>query len=93
MFRIVLKATVRQPLRQAKKAARRTLSYNSLSDTEIVEAQKILSDWNIVSFADKTALSKTFEFENFVDAWSFMSGVALQVETLSRVSILQKHLL
>ena len=57
----------------------RRLSYKALSDAEVAEAAARLSGWNVVKGSERTALSKSFVFGTFVEAWSFMTSVALQV--------------
>jgi hypothetical protein len=57
----------------------RRLSYTARSDAEVAEAAARLSGWNVVKGSERTALSKSFVFGTFVEAWSFMTSVALQV--------------
>jgi 4a-hydroxytetrahydrobiopterin dehydratase len=42
------------------------------------ELQAFDSKWELV--ADKKSIRRSFVFANFVEAWSFMSGVALHAE-------------
>mmetsp|Transcript_12152 Transcript_12152/g.18140 ORF Transcript_12152/g.18140 Transcript_12152/m.18140 type:complete len:126 (+) Transcript_12152:214-591(+) len=39
-----------------------------------------LKEWKFVEEGDTSKISKTFEFENFKEAWGFMSMVALEAE-------------
>jgi len=68
-----------QALRRFAVAQRRCLSYQMLSPDELADAQTKLSGWSLVDGDERTALSKTFQFDDFVQAWSFMSKIALKV--------------
>lgn len=55
------------------------MSYTPLTEDEITEHLHALKGWE---YKDN-ALYKTFSFENFRDAFSFMSRVALAAESLN----------
>ena len=59
---------------------KRLTSRNKLSDQERDTALSSLNGWNLAS--DREAITKKFEFENFNEAFSFMTRVALVAETL-----------
>ncbi|MGF1560681.1 MAG: 4a-hydroxytetrahydrobiopterin dehydratase [Geminicoccaceae bacterium] len=52
-----------------------------LSDEERTSALGELSDWRLVEGRD--AITKTFTFKNFVEAFGFMSRAALHAEKLN----------
>ena len=60
---------------------RADMSYDALGERELAESLATLDNWGVEIQGDegRTALTKSFEFENFVGAWRFMSTVALQV--------------
>lgn len=60
---------------------RADMSYDALGERELAESLATLENWGVEIQGDdgRTALTKSFEFENFVGAWRFMSTVALQV--------------
>jgi hypothetical protein len=63
----------------------RALSYQQLDDAAVEDALRELGpNWRLTKGSDRTALASSFEFDNFVEAWSFMSGVALQVRAILR---------
>ena len=53
--------------------------YQRLSDQEIERQIKVLQGWNVVN----GKLKRTFEFSNFVEAFGFMTKVALESEKLN----------
>ncbi len=50
-----------------------------LTETQIAEAVASLDDWELRD----GKLHREFEFKNFVEAWGFMSRVALLAEKMS----------
>ena len=69
----------RSVVRQSRGVGRR-LSYQALASSELETAVETLDGWAVIAKDDaKTVLAKKFQFANFVEAWSFMSSVALQV--------------
>ncbi len=53
----------------------------SLPELDAAEVKQLLADrpdWSIAR--DGKAITRTFQFENFSEAWGFMSRVALQAE-------------
>eukprot|EP01060_Flectonema_neradi_P025107 TRINITY_DN3393_c4_g1_i1.p1 TRINITY_DN3393_c4_g1~~TRINITY_DN3393_c4_g1_i1.p1 ORF type:complete len:129 (+),score=33.84 TRINITY_DN3393_c4_g1_i1:56-388(+) len=60
--------------------ARRSLSV--MAEVERIENLKSLHpDWMTVK--DQKAIQRKLQFNDFVDAWAFMSGVALQAEKMN----------
>ena len=59
---------------------RRLFSRGKLSDSEKATALSSLNGWNTAT--DRDAITKTFEFANFNEAFSFMTRVALVAETM-----------
>ena len=53
--------------------------YSKLSEKEIKEQVAILDGWKVVS----GKINKTFEFEDFVQAFSFMTRVAMEAEKMN----------
>ena len=53
--------------------------YSKLSEKEIKEQVANLDDWKVVS----GKINKTFEFEDFVQAFSFMTRVAMEAEKMN----------
>jgi 4a-hydroxytetrahydrobiopterin dehydratase len=53
--------------------------FTKLSSAEIEAALQTLPDWAVV----QNKLCKTFRFQNFVEAFGFMSGVALIAEAMN----------
>lgn len=51
-----------------------------LDMNELKESLKSLSGWKHDQSED--AISKSFEFKNFIEAWGFMSAVALKAEKM-----------
>lgn len=60
----------------------RFFSYAALGKEELDQAMGSLKgDWTLKKENDRTSISRTFEFVDFVEAWSFMSFVALKVSS------------
>ena len=55
------------------------IEYRKLSEAEIKEELDKLDGWKVVS----GKLSRTLQFENFIQAFSFMTKVALEAEKLN----------
>ena len=53
--------------------------YSKLSEKEIKEQVANLDGWKVVS----GKINKTFEFEDFVQAFSFMTRVAMEAEKMN----------
>ena len=53
--------------------------YSKLSEKEIKEQVANLDGWKVVS----GKINKTFEFEDFVQAFSFMTRVAMEAEKIN----------
>lgn len=53
--------------------------YRKLSDKEITQALGNLHGWKVIN----GKLSKTFEFGNFIQAFGFMTKVAMEAEKLN----------
>jgi len=53
--------------------------YSKLSEKEIEEQVAKLDGWKVVS----GKINKTFEFEDFVQAFSFMTRVAMEAEKMN----------
>ena len=53
--------------------------YSKLSEKEIREQVAKLDDWKVVS----GKINKTFEFEDFVQAFGFMTRVAIEAEKIN----------
>ena len=53
--------------------------YQKLSDQEIERQIKDLEGWNLVN----GKLNRAFEFSNFIEAFGFMTKVALEAEKLN----------
>lgn len=51
-----------------------------LSADEISQAMKTLESWRLVE--GREAIAKTFKFKNFIEAFGFMSKVALVAEKM-----------
>ncbi len=49
-----------------------------LGPEERAAAQAMLNDWAFL--ADRDAIRRSFKFKNFIEAWGFMSQVALLAE-------------
>ncbi len=54
-------------------------SYQKLSDQEIVGEVKKLEGWKVVN----GKLNRTFEFKSFVQAFGFMTKVAMEAEKMN----------
>ena len=53
--------------------------YSKLSEKEVKEQVAKLDGWNVVG----GKVSKTFEFDNFVQAFGFMTRVAMEAEKMN----------
>ena len=51
-----------------------------LSEADRATALETLADWSMVDGRD--AIEKTFKFKNFIDAFAFMTRVALRAESM-----------
>mmetsp|Transcript_30224 Transcript_30224/g.49238 ORF Transcript_30224/g.49238 Transcript_30224/m.49238 type:complete len:131 (-) Transcript_30224:33-425(-) len=58
----------------------RFLSRDKLSDSDKNGALSTLNGWTMSG--DRDAIHKKFEFDNFVEAFSFMTSVALEAEKI-----------
>ncbi|MEO9320204.1 MAG: 4a-hydroxytetrahydrobiopterin dehydratase [Nitrososphaera sp.] len=54
-------------------------SYRKLDQSEISEQVALLDGWRVIS----GKITKTFEFEDFVQAFGFMTRVALEAEKMN----------
>jgi 4a-hydroxytetrahydrobiopterin dehydratase len=54
-------------------------TYHKLSDSEIESEVKTIPGWKLVN----GKLNKSFEFKNFIEAFSFMTKVAMQAEKMN----------
>lgn len=54
-------------------------TYHKLSDSEIESEVTKLPGWNLLN----GKLNKSFEFEDFVEAFGFMTRVAMQAEKMN----------
>lgn len=52
-----------------------------MTDAEIVEALKDVEGWALVE--GRPAITKTFRFQDFRTAWSFMEDVAIEADEMS----------
>src|SRR5689334_2036602 len=55
------------------------VSYKKLSESEIQEQVKDLDGWQVIN----GKINKTFEFNNFVQAFGFMTRVAMEAEKMN----------
>ena len=66
-------------LRRMRKAKQETDMVQKLSEAERQSALHALKDWTTAPHRD--AITRSFKFKNFSEAWGFMNRVALLAET------------
>ena len=54
---------------------------DKLSDTEVSDALNQLTEWNVVE--GRSAITRTYIFKNFVEAFGFMASAALVAEKMN----------